>query len=219
MNYLILIFLSFNVYASSFIKKNNINKCYDVNVFTKQKYCGENCIKIDKNYNCNYSILIPETQIKEDVEICSDQENCELILSEKECTSPQAKPIYTLDPNEVYCTWTRPEHIGIDQAKKSAYEANKLASEQEKAAIDIALKSMECGKKVKALVLVRNAPKNLSKGQVKQMLVSYSEIDSLLESGSLVTAKDEIQNIVADGVLITEQDKAALISKIDSCLN
>jgi wobble nucleotide-excising tRNase len=80
-----------------------------------------------------------------------------------------------------------------------------------------ARKAQACGKDTMAYLLVRNAQKQLSTAQVKQLVEAYATIKSLLESGSLTTAKEEISAAVADGVIVTEADKTALNQFIDGC--
>lgn len=85
------------------------------------------------------------------------------------------------------------------------------------AALAKAEKAMNCGRSVQALLLVRNAVKNLSTAQIKQLVEAYSPIKSLLDTGSLSSAGEEIQAVEADGVIITEADKLALLAKINDC--
>lgn len=100
------------------------------------------------------------------------------------------------------------------KTQKKNEAAAKLAMEN---AINAAKKAMDCGKQVQALLLVRNAPKQLTTAQIKQMVEIYAPIKQLLDTGSLVSAKEEIQSVTADGVLVTEADKTALIAEIDKC--
>lgn len=83
--------------------------------------------------------------------------------------------------------------------------------------IATALAAQDCGRVVKALMVVRNASKTLTAGQKKQIIQDYSTIIGLLDSGSLTTAKEEIDNTTPDGVRITAGDIAALSAKIDEC--
>jgi hypothetical protein len=101
--------------------------------------------------------------------------------------------------------------------KRDIYLAIKAAEAQLQAAMEQARKSQACGKDTMAYLLVRNAQKQLSTSQVKQLVETYSTIKSLLESGSLTTAKEEISAVTADGVIVTEADKVALNTFIDGC--
>jgi hypothetical protein len=159
------------------------------------------------------------------VEACSGEADCELKLSEKNCVDGR----WALMDAEFTETWCNKitgysqilsgRNIVIENATtKATYEAEQAAKAQMDGAISQAKAAMECGRTVKALLMVRNAPKGLSKGQIKQMVNTYAEIDSLLESGSLATAKDEIAAITPDGTLVTEGDKTALMAEIDKCL-
>ena len=88
---------------------------------------------------------------------------------------------------------------------------------QQRAAMDHARKAMECGKSAQAAMLVRNAAKNLTTDQVKQIVATYAPIKGLLDTGSLQSAIEEIQKIQADGVLVTQADKEAIIAHINQC--
>lgn len=99
-----------------------------------------------------------------------------------------------------------------------AYKAGKLQQSNMAAALAAAKKIRNCGESVIDLILVRNQAKGLSTSQVKIMVGTYAPIQGLLTSGSLVSAKEEILNVTADGVLVTEGDKTALAARIDECL-
>jgi hypothetical protein len=130
------------------------------------------------------------------------------------------------DNSEVYCT----KVVGYEQkvsgektitenaTKKAAYDSSRLASEQMEAAIASAMKAIDHGKRVIALLLVRNASKGLTTAQIEQMNSTYAEIKNLLETGSLVTAKEKIESITPDGTIVTEADKVALVLEINSFL-
>jgi hypothetical protein len=93
-----------------------------------------------------------------------------------------------------------------------------MAKHQINEATKEAKKMRDCGETVIDMMLVRNQSKTLNKNQVKQLVSSYKDIMALIQTGSLATAKDEIIAVNADGVLVTEADKAALVSVINSCL-
>jgi hypothetical protein len=98
---------------------------------------------------------------------------------------------------------------------------NKLAREinaTKNLAIDAIVQAQKWGTLVKAEFSYRNLSKNLTLAQKKQLVVENASTIALLDSGSLSTAKAEIEATVADGILITEYDKAALIAKIDEYL-
>lgn len=80
-----------------------------------------------------------------------------------------------------------------------------------------AQKAMDCGRSAQALLLVRNATKGLTTTQIKQMVSTYSSIKQLLDTGSLVSSIEEIEEIEADGILVTESDKTALVIHINGC--
>lgn len=117
--------------------------------------------------------------------------------------------------------WCEEEGLEPDPAGTAAADAEdaaKATKDAEDAAIETAIAAMDCGRKVVGLLLVRNQPKNLTTAQVKQMNADYATIKDLLETGSLVSAKEEIEALVPDGTIVTTDDQTALAAKIDECL-
>jgi phage-related tail fiber protein len=105
----------------------------------------------------------------------------------------------------------------LNEEKKAAREAAETLKAQQDAAMKAALKAMDCGKSAQAAMLVRNAAKNLTTEQVKQIVATYAPIKGLLDTGSLQSAIEEIDKIVSDGVMVTDEDKAAIIAHINQC--
>lgn len=150
--------------------------------------------------------------------ICAD------VLAAKICSVQGSEKYIDELYTQVYCTHITGYEQKIDGKKvvedaslKAAYEVQKSQKDQLEGAMVQAAKAQNCGRSTMAYMLVRNAPKNLSTAQVKSLVSTYAAIKGLLESGSLVTAKEEIAAVVADGILVTEADKAALIAYIDTC--
>lgn len=125
--------------------------------------------------------------------------------------------IYDLVDNEDENGNVAGKKMVVDQDKLTQRQALRQQSAQYEAAISKALQAMNCGRRVMAVLLVRNSTKNLSKPQVAQMVAQYDQPKSLLETGSLDTAKDLINSLQVDGTLVTEADKVALASEIDKC--
>jgi hypothetical protein len=155
---------------------------------------------------------------------CLDEADCKLKQSELVCDEVFVSA-YRLDNPQAYC-FRLDGYEQVLSGKKLQNNSTKLAQAlaqeaaraQLEAGIQVAQRLRACGERVMALMLVRNQPKNLTTAQVKQLVSSYAGIKGLLESGSLNSAKEEIQAAVADGVLITNADKAALSAEIDKCL-
>lgn len=208
---------------ASYIPKSYVGKSTDGNViYSDKKDCELNysaeCISIHETGNNEYNVVVENTQMKEDVESCTDEADCQSKHESKKCSTNKARPIMNLDTMESYCTWFRPEHIGIDQAKKDAYDAAKNQSDAKKTAMAQVRKMREAGQSVIDLMILRNSQKSFNPGQKKQVLQTYSTIKALLEVGNLAEAKSEIQAATPDGSLVTDDDKNALISEIDKHL-
>lgn len=192
-------------------------KCYDLGDYPSSIY-SEIDVEEDDYSKPNYS--------KSEIQACADAAACDLIHASKTCADPQESSIKNYDLLQVYCSKFLSydkklvKSIALDSVKLAAYQADlsaKAILKQKEDAIAYAQKVMACGQRVIAYMLVRNQPKVLTTSQVDQMVQTYAPIKSLLETGSLNTAKEKIALVAADGVVVTEADKAALISEIDSC--
>jgi hypothetical protein len=173
----------------------------------------------------------PKWSSKENVVDCLDEASCEALRA-NHCSSLEGYEFFyaenlILPGYEAYCSkflgyekkLTGQKVLVKNDAKLASYNAQKAAKAQLEGALAMAKKLRECGERVMGLMLVRNQPKQLSTAQVKQLVSAYKDIKALLESGSLVSAKEEILAAQADGVLVTEADKAALASEVDKCLS
>ena len=154
------------------------------------------------------------------------KENAVSCLDEADCLAKEAEQVCTLGrvirtESEVYCAIEVLKADGkklvVSEEKKAAREAAEEIKAAQDAALASALKAMDCGKSAQAAMLVRNAAKNLTTAQVKQIVAAYAPIKGLLDTGSLQSAIEEIQAIQADGVLVTEADKEAIIAHINQC--
>jgi hypothetical protein len=112
--------------------------------------------------------------------------------------------------------------IVLDQGKLSTWQSQQAVeatARQKEAGLQVALKKIDCGKRVIALLVLRNVPKGLTPEQVAQMNTVYAPIKGLLETASLVTAKAAIEAVTADGLLITDGDKADLSAETQKCID
>lgn len=162
---------------------------------------------------------------KNDTESCVDEIDCDQKHLNKSCADASENPIKNYDTKEVYCSKflrndkvpTGAKILVVNQAKKDALTALENARKIKEAQIAAAMKSITCGRRVIALLSVKNSLKGLTNAQVKQMNNDYKEIKGLLESGALDTSKEEINAITPDGTIVTAQDKIDLIAEIDGC--
>lgn len=114
------------------------------------------------------------------------------------------------------------QKFGYREARPNPEKERKFKEEQAKLASDKAAEAYvekleNCGKSVKRLLIIRNASKNLTKAEVKQMHEMYKDIDMYLAGPSLGTAAEEMQKAVPDGRLLTEEDKVAMLTKLQEC--
>lgn len=237
-NFIILLFLlcSLNVKAENWLNHSKIlqaskeahslkadcerisnEKCYDLGNYPSSIF-SEIDVEEDDYTKPNYS--------KSEIQSCASIEECDLIHASKTCADAEESSIKNYDLLQVYCSKFLSydkklvKSIALGSVKLAAYNADLAAKAivaQKEAAIAYAQKVMACGQRVIAYMLVRNQPKVLTTAQVDQMVQTYAPIKSLLETGSLNTAKEKIALVSADGTIVTEADKEALISEIDSC--
>jgi len=106
------------------------------------------------------------------------------------------------------------EDAGLKTSVLSA-DGNLEASE---AAVQGKIKNMEFGKRILAIVSIRNDAKSLSAADVLSISNTYAPIQALLLSGSIATAKAQIEAITPDGTLVTQADLDAIVAEIDAYL-
>ena len=238
MKFLTLLLISFSA-SASYLPESKIGQDTNgITIYNNSGKCAsvysEKCIKIKKGYNHVYSELAdemvndyskPTWATRSMVEVCSGQADCEQKVSDKACVDER----HALTDAEFTETWCN-KITGYEQVlsgnkiivenatKKAAYDSAKAASDAMEAAIEQAFKAINHGKRVIALLVVRNASKGLTTAQIEQMNSTYAEIKNLLETGSLVTAKEKINLITPDGTIVTEADKTALVSEINKFL-
>lgn len=195
----------------------------------KASALDEVCVDISSNPIKTYEIYTyladDETKpiySKSSIELCADLDDCRLKIQTKTCLNDES-PVFTLEL-ELYCT----KLTGYQQKTlKSIRQSSALLTEHltQKALKDAEviqeqklqekIKLIDAGKRVVALLNLRNEPKNLTGEQIGQMVTTFASIKGLLETGSLKTAKYLIGQVVADGVIVTESDKTALIAELD----
>lgn len=176
-------------------------------------------IEVDDNSKPIYS--------KNEIQPCVSDASCDLIFLTKTCTNPQESLIKNYDLQEVYCSRflsyekKLQKSIALDSQKLSAWQTQEVVKNQagqKEAGVQVAIRKIDCGKRVIALLVLRNAPKGLTTAQVAQLNSVYAPIKGLLETASLVTAKQYIEATVADGVIITEADKVDLANETQKCI-
>lgn len=199
-----------------------------------ERVSGESCFNIGDYPTSVYSeveIEVDDLQnpiySKNDTESCLSDEDCSAKFLALVCTQNDYEKIKNLDLLQVYCVKLAgyekkyEKTIQLDSQKLSAWqsqEANKATERAREMAIQTALKRIECGKRVIGLLVVRNASKTLTTAQIGQINTVYAPIKGLIDTGSLVTAKEQMQAITPDGLLITTEDKDDLIQEITKCI-
>lgn len=238
MKYLILICLIFSFNSFAWTSKSELLNCEIMGKdYTLRSRCDSfhnDCIQIPKNFNCETFVEVP---VMEDdlskpvwasrsmVEPCDGEQDCINKMAEKECSDPRI-PYRNAENTEIWCNTitgfeqmeTGSFEIVEDPAKKSLYDAAKVEAETKKAQIAAAVMAMDKGREIIALMGIRNNAKGLSVGQVKQFLNTFGDIKAMLESGALITAKEEIEAITPDAIITTQADKDAILAEINSFL-
>ena len=237
MKFLILLILTIFSLSSFAENWTSINKLGTHQGFQLQQECervtGQECFDLGELPDSVYSV----TQIdvddykkpiytKNQVESCSDISDCDAKFVALVCIEKDESSIKNYDLLQIYCSKVvgyeqkKKDVITLDSVKKSAYDSEQIAKSQESYEnfkISVALKKMDCGKRVIAKLVVLNSTKNLTTEQIATMNGTYSTVKTLLETGSLETAKASILGTVADGVVILESDKTELVKTIDAC--
>jgi len=167
----------------------------------------------------------PEWGTRSMITACTGEEDCKAKALELECVDGRWS-LYNAEYSEVWCNKitgyaqkaTGRKHLVINESKKQSRLNSEALEKQKSMAISQALKRMDKGRKVIGLMLVRNSTKTLTKKQIRLMNKTYSEVKDLLETGSLESAHEAINELVPDGVLVTAEDKTALLSELTTLM-
>jgi hypothetical protein len=160
---------------------------------------------------------------KSNIVPCTDEADCKIKLISFECIAPSFQ-VMNLELLELYCaSLTGYQQKTLKSIRQSsalliaylAQKALKDAEELQEQKLQEKIKLIDAGKRVVALLNLRNEPKNLTGEQIGQMVTTFASIKGLLETGSLKTAKYLISQVVADGVIVTDGDKTALIAELN----
>jgi len=127
------------------------------------------------------------------------------------------------DNSKVYCTaiagyeqkLSGRKILVLNQTKKDARLLLEAQKKSESNALKAQMKLIKYGQELIALIGIRNKAKTgLTSEQVLSMTNTYAPIQSLLLSGSLVTAKSQIEAITPSEA-ITQEDKDYILGKIN----
>lgn len=240
MKYLILTLLLFTqiAHAENWLNHSKI-KSGSVEAFSLKSDCervsNETCYDLGNYPSSLYSEYDKEeddlnkpTYLKADTESCLDEQDCSARFLALVCSENDYQKIKNLDLLQVYCVKLAGyekkfiKSITLDSQKLQDYQAQEVIKAQlgqKEAGLQTALRKIDCGKRVIALMVIRNVPKSLSPAQIAQMNTVYAPIKGLLETASLVTAKEFILATAADGTLITEADKTDLANETQKCID
>lgn len=236
---LLLSFLSFSAFSENFVSPRIVDavlpQAYQMEQECKrveQEHCvdiANNPVKIYESYiNPEDDLNKPIYEAPSNVTACASIIACSELLPNL-CALDYMAIYKAVEVGfEAYCTKVSGyeqkdvKRIRISAAKDALWQAEKLIIAQKAAyaAADAqAQKSMDCGKSAQRLLLIRNAQKSpaLDTTQIKALVALSSPMKALLDTGSLISAQEEIAGFVADGVVITEADKTALIQHINGC--
>jgi len=104
--------------------------------------------------------------------------------------------------------------VEIDLTRKNT--ALGIAAVRE--AINSKKQLMSCGNDLIASLGLSNASKGLTKVQRKKYIKDFADIFDQIKAGSLDLAVEDIADIAADGVVVTEQEKTDVIAKLNECM-
>lgn len=82
--------------------------------------------------------------------------------------------------------------------------------------ISTRMNRQDFGRRIIAIMSIRNDAKALNQSQIIQFASDYANINTALLNGSIATAKGLIQAITPDGTITTQGDKDALINEINA---
>lgn len=236
---LILVFCAMFCFSANalYVKQSEALSLNITKTFLSKTNCGLDCINIPSGYKTEYFRVLdvleddlanPNFELKSNVTLCTDQTDCETKLLTLDCgISDSSFPYQKLIKNdftEIYCTRvvsypqvsSGQKHVVIDQSLKDAYESTKAIKKAEDDAIQAKIADMDLGKKLYAIVQIKNKMKGLSKGQRRTLRTNLSTIKEDLMDGNLCDARVDIAALTADGTLILSSDITEILAKIDA---
>ncbi len=152
-------------------------------------------------------------------------------VSKSDCEYAEGQACYDITGKDLRYHTLQEVQVGVDGEnpimetqllEDAGLKASVLASDAALASSDAAiaqkLKNMEFGKRVLAIVSIRNDAKSLQPADVLSISNTYAPIQALLLSGSIATAKAQIEAIIPDGTLVTQADLDAILAEINAYL-
>lgn len=138
--------------------------------------------------------------------------------SQAQCESEEGQACYDITGKDLRYHVVVDGALVEDAGLKASVEAADLAKAGADAAIAQKLKNMEFGKRVLAIVSVRNDAKSLQPADVLSLSNTYAPIQALLLNGSIATAKAQVEAITPDGTLVTQADLDAILAEMNAYL-
>ena len=135
-----------------------------------------------------------------------------------DCESEEGQVCYEITGKDLRYHSVVDGELVEDANLKASVEASDAALAASESAIALKLKNMEFGKRVLAIVSVRNDAKSLQPADVLSLSNTYAPIQALLLNGSIATAKAQVEAIVPDGVLVTQADLDAILAEMNAYL-
>ena len=93
-------------------------------------------------------------------------------------------------------------------------DEDKVGALQNESDIDLRIRRMEFGKRLIAIMSIRNDAKSLTVPQIAQFATDFADINTALLNGSIATAGTLINAITPDDVVTFQADKDALLAEI-----
>lgn len=217
MKFLILLLLSFHAFGSNWMPISKIQS-QSVQAYGLEKECinrsQEQCIDVgDAPQIIQLGMFeLQDHYLKSNTTEC--ESDCEDEFSELTCDDESFEKIKNTDLSQVYCTKLAGKKLIKDE---QSYANHLNAIQSQNAAMNLIQSMRNAGQEVINLMILRNAQKQLTSEQKMQILTEYSIIKALLEVGNLAQAKTEIENAQLSAI-VTQQDKDALIAKINTYL-
>lgn len=97
-------------------------------------------------------------------------------------------------------------------------DADKIAARDQEIEIALRIKRIEFGKRLIAIMSIRNDAKNLTTPQIIQLVTDFSDINTAWANGSIATSRALVDAITPDGTILTTADKTAILAEIDANL-
>lgn len=97
-------------------------------------------------------------------------------------------------------------------------DSDKVAAKASEDEIAMRIKRIDFGRRLIAIMSIRNDAKSLTQGQIVQLVKDFADINTAWLNGSISTSRALVDALTPDETILTTADKTAILAEIDANL-